>query len=136
MERFLFLGIFLYLFGQNFVLIFETFFVRKNLSRKTFGQNFFFMDFSLLEINFILKNIWSEKNLVRKIFGQKKTRFDGFFWSDFFGWIYSSWVKMRLHIKSQLPGVPGSALKVCGGWWWWLNVNLVFRFGPNLRLEE
>ena len=24
---------------------------------------------------------------------------------------------------------------VGGGWWWWLRVNLVLRFGPNLRLR-
>ena len=27
----------------------------------------------------------------------------------------SSWVKIRLHTKNQLSGLPGSALKVCVG---------------------
>ena len=28
----------------------------------------------------------------------------------------SSWVEIRLHAKNQLPGYPGSGLKVSGGW--------------------
>ena len=32
-----------------------------------------------------------------------------------FGGRLSSWVKIRLHTKNQLPRLPGSALKVCGG---------------------
>ena len=27
----------------------------------------------------------------------------------------SSWIKIRLHTENQLPGLPGSALKVCVG---------------------
>ena len=36
----------------------------------------------------------------------------------FFLHISSSWVKIRLHTKNQLPGLSGSALKVSlgGGW--------------------
>jgi hypothetical protein len=38
----------------------------------------------------------------------------------FLGGRLSSWVKIRLHIKNQLPRLPGSALKspggVVGGW--------------------
>ena len=35
----------------------------------------------------------------------------------FFLHISSSWVKIRLHTENQLPGLPGSALKVVlGGW--------------------
>ena len=43
--------------------------------------------------------------------------------------ISSSWVKIRLHAKIQLPGLPGMALKVVvgwvGGWWWWLVGKLI-----------
>ena len=31
--------------------------------------------------------------------------------------ISTSWVKIRLHTKNQLPRLPGSALKVPGGGW-------------------
>ncbi len=31
----------------------------------------------------------------------------------FFLHISSSWVKIRLHTENHLPGLPGSALKVC-----------------------
>ena len=31
----------------------------------------------------------------------------------FFLYISSSWVKIRLHTENHLPGLPGSALKVC-----------------------
>ena len=34
----------------------------------------------------------------------------------FFLHISSSWVKIRLHTENQLPGLPGSALKVSVGW--------------------
>ena len=33
----------------------------------------------------------------------------------FFLHISSSWVKIRLHTENHLPGLPGSALKVCLG---------------------
>ncbi len=45
----------------------------------------------------------------------------------FFLHISSSWVKIRLHTENHLPGLPGSALKVClvGGvaqdMWWMLR---------------
>ena len=31
----------------------------------------------------------------------------------------SSWVEIRLHAENQLPGYPGSGLKVTVVWWWW-----------------
>ena len=34
---------------------------------------------------------------------------------NFFLHISSSWVKLRIPSKNHLPGLPGSALKVCGG---------------------
>jgi hypothetical protein len=44
----------------------------------------------------------------------------------------SSWVQIRLHTENQLPGLPGSALKVCvggGGVGWggvgWVPLNYV-----------
>ena len=53
---------------------------------------------------------------------------------NFFLQISFSWVKMSFHVEFHLPRLPGSALKVFGGWWWWvvLNTTLVFSFGPNL----
>ena len=36
----------------------------------------------------------------------------------FFLYISSSWVKIRLHTENELPRLPGSALKVCGGVGW------------------
>ena len=46
-------------------------------------------------------NVWSEFFFAR-------------FFCQIFLWISSSWVKIRLHNKNKLPGVSGSALKVCG----------------------
>jgi hypothetical protein len=46
----------------------------------------------------------------------------------FFLCISFSLVEIRLHAKTQLSSLPGSALKVClGEWWWWvvLTVNSV-----------
>ena len=34
----------------------------------------------------------------------------------FFLQISFSWVKMSFHVEFHLPGLPGSALKVFGGW--------------------
>ena len=45
--------------------------------------------------------------------------------------ISSSWVKMRLHTKNQLPRLSGSALKICDEWWLgrvmggWVPLNYV-----------
>ena len=33
-----------------------------------------------------------------------------------------SWVKIRLHTEFQLPIMPVSGPKVCGGGWWWVVV--------------
>ena len=40
--------------------------------------------------------------------------------------ISSSWVKIKLHTKNQLPGLPRTALIVMGPgvvvvWWWFFN---------------
>ena len=36
---------------------------------------------------------------------------------NFFLQFSFSWVKMSFHVEFHLPGLPGSALKVFGGWW-------------------
>ena len=51
--------------------------------------------------------------------------------------ISSSWVYLRLHTKTQLSIMPGSASKVCvGGGGWVLKVNLVIDFGYSLALAK
>ena len=45
---------------------------------------------------------------------------------------------MSFNVEFHLPGLPGSALKVFGGWWvggGGSKVSLVFRFGPDLGLD-
>ena len=85
----------------------------------------------MLEI-FFVKKIWveiffgskkigveifcGEKNWVVNFFGLKKFGSTKF-WVNCFLHESSSWVKIGLHIKNQLPGGSGSGLKVCRGWW-------------------
>ena len=59
---------------------------------------------------------------------------------NFFLHISSSWVKIRLHTENHLPGLPGSALKVClvggvggVGWVGWV-VQLITLSTPT-RVE-
>ena len=40
---------------------------------------------------------------------------------NFFLHILSSLVNIRLHTENWLCNLPGSALKVPGGWWWWFR---------------
>ena len=37
--------------------------------------------------------------------------------ANFFLQISLSWDKMSFHVEFHLPRLPGSALKVFGGWW-------------------
>jgi hypothetical protein len=46
----------------------------------------------------------------------------------------SSWVKIRLHTENQLPGSPGSALKVCVVGWWGGGGFHSIMWSPQLRL--
>ena len=50
---------------------------------------------------------------------------------DFWLHIFSSWVNMRLHTKNQLPGLPGSTLKVSVMVGWRL-VQADYVVTPNL----
>ena len=50
----------------------------------------------------------------------------------------SSWVKIRLHTKNQLPRLPGSALKVpgwVGGGGWWVPTHYQVKHQLMLRLS-
>ena len=78
-------------------------------------------------IDFFWKIFGRKKFLVRFFFDQDKNHFDDFL--DGFLLVGSN----EVTYKKSASWVPGSASKVCGGGWW--NVNLVFCFGPNLRLE-
>ena len=53
---------------------------------------------------------------------------------DFFIWVRMSQV---VYQKSASCGAWKGlkSLWWVGGGWCWLNVNLVFRFGPNIRLK-
>jgi hypothetical protein len=57
--------------------------------------------------------------------------------SIFFKGRLSSWVKIRVHTKNQLPRLPGSALKVPGGGWdgVWLPTHYKVKLQLQLRLS-
>ena len=56
------------------------------------------------------KIVWSENFVGGKLFLAE------ILFVNFCLQITSSWVKLRLYTENQIPGGPGSDLKVCGGW--------------------